>query len=92
MSIGKRRARDFSISGEVVKAGTYIIPREKEGKLTIFAISLLVVQPRLLNYLKLLLRELMTLETAVLSMLMLRIDQRFSMFDPVMKEVKARLF
>ena len=27
----------FSISGEVVKAGTYVIPREKEGKLTIFA-------------------------------------------------------
>ena len=27
----------FSISGEVAKAGTYVIPREKEGKLTIFA-------------------------------------------------------
>ena len=27
----------FSISGEVMKAGTYIIPREKEKKLTIFA-------------------------------------------------------
>jgi len=27
----------FSISGEVIKAGTYIIPREKEKKLTIFA-------------------------------------------------------
>ena len=27
----------FSISGEVVKPGTYVIPREKEGKLTIFA-------------------------------------------------------
>ena len=27
----------FSISGEVIKAGTYMIPREKEKKLTIFA-------------------------------------------------------
>ncbi len=27
----------FSISGEVMKAGTYMIPREKEKKLTIFA-------------------------------------------------------
>ena len=27
----------FSISGEVMKAGTYIIPREKEKKLTIFS-------------------------------------------------------
>ena len=42
VSIGKlAELGTFSISGEVVKAGTYIIPREKEGKLTIFsAISL----------------------------------------------------
>ena len=38
VSIGKlAELGTFSISGEVVKAGTYIIPREKEGKLTIFA-------------------------------------------------------
>ena len=38
ISIGKlAELGTFSISGEVVKAGTYVIPREKEGKLTIFA-------------------------------------------------------
>ena len=38
ISIGKlSELGTFSISGEVVKAGTYVIPREKEGKLTIFA-------------------------------------------------------
>ena len=38
ISVGKlAELGTFSISGEVVKAGTYVIPREKEGKLTIFA-------------------------------------------------------
>ena len=38
ISIGKlAELGTFSISGEVVKAGTYVIPREKEGKLSIFA-------------------------------------------------------
>ena len=38
ISIGKlAELGPFSISGEVVKAGTYVIPREKEGELTIFA-------------------------------------------------------
>ena len=42
ISVGKlAELGTFSISGEVVKAGTYVIPREKEGELTIFtAISI----------------------------------------------------
>ena len=38
ISVGKLpELGTFSISGEVIKAGTYIIPRDKEKKLTIFA-------------------------------------------------------
>ena len=38
ISVGKLpELGTFSISGEIMKAGTYMIPREKEKKLTIFA-------------------------------------------------------